>query len=95
MPEIWRSVTRYKVHISFPSAFSQVQAYNDQFIIIVDVFRVFVDTGEIKYIPFSEEALQCLYVGRVYVDLQVVGTDNDFYIGIMFPANPLYFPATD
>ena len=62
-----------------------------RFIIIVDVFRVFVDTGEIKYIPFSEEALQCLYVGRVYVDLQVVGTDNDFYIGIMFPANPLYF----
>lgn len=49
-----------------------------RFIIIVDVFRVFVDTGEIKYIPFSEEALQCLYVGRVYVDLQVVGTDNDF-----------------
>lgn len=62
-----------------------------RFIIIVDVFRVFVDTGEIKYIPFSEEALQCLYVGRAYVDLQVVGTDNDFHIGIMLPANPLYF----
>ena len=57
-----------------------------RFIIIVDVFRVFVDTGEIKYIPFSEEALQCLYVGRAYVDLQVVGTDNDFHIGIMLPA---------
>ena len=66
-----------------------------RFIIIVDVFRVFVDTGEIKYIPFSEEALQCLYVGRVYVDLQVVGTDNDFLHRYHVSGKSTLFPATD
>lgn len=59
-------------------------------IIVVDVLGVLVDAAEIKDVSDAEKVFEYLYICRVQIDLVVVGTDDDLYSSVVFPADLCY-----
>ena len=57
----------------------------------MNIVRIFIDTTEIEYVFIAKNVFQYFHIWRIYADLVIVGTDDDFNLGVMFPADLIYF----
>lgn len=61
------------------------------FVVVMNIVRIFIDTTEIEYVFIAKNVFQYFHICRIYADLVIVGTDDDFNRGVMFPADLIYF----
>ena len=61
------------------------------FVVVMNIIRIFIDATEIEYVFIAKNAFQYFHICRIYADLVIVGTDDNFNRGVMFPADLAYF----